>query len=484
MSIAVDQPTEEATAVTSHTHCSSPPDAFESLQSHGLARAHSDASFCSLDEGPGENVEDEVEHHPLYHHRDRIIDLLLERFHSCRTAHQYNEPGAGSHGSGRGSLQTVARAKKTTRTKRKAADSGDEEAEGDGNAFPRRRKKPKGDDEEAGSRLTLACPFSKKDPARHRRCYKYELKRVRDVKQHLRRCHRKAVYCPVCGQTFPDEETRDVHVRQRTCPASPDLNVEGVTETQIQQLAVKSSSKKSEEEQWFGIFEIVFPGHPRPKSPYVDQLFSDEIQSFRDFVTAEGPAILSEQLQEHQPLGEQDRHFLDRLLGIGCERIADLWAQRFQEESQHGPSVSPPEPTPCSPSKAGSARQVDLPLPSEAHQALKPSETTGTSSSFHKQDPAPYRPPLTPRQPGTPRAASEGLAASCHMSAYSPHSDTVKRLSQAFESPIAVAGDGFFEVDQNLFEVDQSIFNLDTFWQTSELWGVGALAESPTGGFS
>lgn len=39
-----------------------------------------------------------------------------------------------------------------------------------------------------------------------------------------------AVHCPVCGQTFQNDETRDVHKDHRQCLENPDFNVEGVTD--------------------------------------------------------------------------------------------------------------------------------------------------------------------------------------------------------------------------------------------------------------
>ncbi|KAI1339907.1 hypothetical protein F5Y15DRAFT_58633 [Xylariaceae sp. FL0016] len=66
-------------------------------------------------------------------------------------------------------------------------------------------------------RLFLACPFAKKDPVRHRKCYSYTLNRIGDVKQHISRRHRIPLYCPRCMETFDDDDCKDIHIRSMGC---------------------------------------------------------------------------------------------------------------------------------------------------------------------------------------------------------------------------------------------------------------------------
>lgn len=79
----------------------------------------------------------------------------------------------------------------------------------------------------------LACPFSKKDLRVYRECTRFGFKRVRDVKQHLKRNH--------------------------------SLHVEEAKRVRLQ----RPSSRGTREQQWYEVFHILFPGHlSRPCSPY------------------------------------------------------------------------------------------------------------------------------------------------------------------------------------------------------------------------
>lgn len=299
------------------------------------------------DETEGDNSDFE-QPHPLDSQRADILSLLLEKYDSSRTEFQQNNPGPSTNetspnrqGSNAQPHYSTSSGKRSSGQKRKAGAEENDDAEDEDGTGPRRKKKPKIAEEETTENQSFACPFSKKSPSIYRRCYRYELKRVRDVKQHLRRCHRKAVYCPVCSQTFPTEEARDIHVRQRNCPENPRMSVEGISDVQAQKLAARCSSKESPEQQWFHVFEICFPGLPRPRSPYVDRLLSEELQSFRDYASAEGPSIMMEHLRGVHIWNDQDAAFLRRMLSEGLEHIADRWSESLapcQDPEQDGMS--------------------------------------------------------------------------------------------------------------------------------------------------
>lgn len=303
------------------------------------------SSYCDETEG---DVSDFEQPHPLDNQRDDILSILLEKYDSYRTEFQQNNPGPSSNDTGpnrQGSHaqpnSNTSSGKRSAGQKRKAGFEENNDDEYDDNTGPRKKKRPKMAEEETTENQSFACPFSKKSPSIYRRCYRYELKRVRDVKQHLRRCHRKAVYCPVCSQTFSTEEARDTHVRQRNCPENPRMPVEGISDVQAQKLAARCSSKESPEQQWFRVFDICFPGLPRPRSPYVDRLLSEELQSFRDYASAEGPSIMMEHLRGAHIWNDQDAAFLRRMLSEGLEHIADRWSESLvpcQDPEQDGTS--------------------------------------------------------------------------------------------------------------------------------------------------
>lgn len=236
--------------------------------------------------------------------------------------------------------------------------------------------------------LTFACPYTKKDPMSYRDCYRYKLSRIRDVKQHLVRCHRNAPYCARCMDTFETEEERDEHIRRSSCPLRPSVRLDGITESQRSQLAKKSASNTSPEAQWFAVFDILFPGHnPRPLSPYVDSDLLQDITLYQDFLTSHGPRILSRVLDEqgvvtwHLPNEERDlAAFRQEIFEEGLREVFDQWLDRRSSSSQD-PSVTSSsggtaQNTP--PSSSNTEKRVDL---TSVHEStVGPPENNGNRS--------------------------------------------------------------------------------------------------------
>jgi len=185
-------------------------------------------------------------------------------------------------------------------------------------------------------RFLLACPFAKKDPLRYRACYRQNLSKISYVKQHLSRHHRLPIYCPVCMETFNSEEARDIHTRARSCEERPMGEWEGVTETQKKQLQKRVPPKMSEENQWYTIFEVLFPGQVRPQSPYVDSKLSEELSALEDFVTGHGPTLIIERLRaegftvDNQPQESERSALLQAVLADGLQAIFGHWINARQ----------------------------------------------------------------------------------------------------------------------------------------------------------
>lgn len=242
--------------------------------------------------------------------------------------------------------------------------------------------------------LTFACPYTKKDPMSYRDCYRYKLSRIRDVKQHLVRCHRNPPYCARCMDTFKTEEERDEHIRESLCPLRPSVRLDGITESQRSQLAKKSASNTSPEAQWFAVFDIVFPGHkPRPLSPYVDSELLQDITLYQDFLTSHGPRILSRVLDEqgvvtwNLPNEERDlAAFQQEIFGEGLHEVFDQWLARRSSSGQD-PSVTSSsggtaQNTP--PSSSNSEERVDS---TSAHESTAgPPESNGNRSGGEPAD--------------------------------------------------------------------------------------------------
>ncbi|KAF2464182.1 uncharacterized protein BDR25DRAFT_98854 [Lindgomyces ingoldianus] len=120
--------------------------------------------------------------------------------------------------------------------------------------------------EDQDTRL-LACPFAKKNPLQHRKCFKYVLQEIARLKQHLLRVHQVPIHCARCSKVFDTIEERDHHSRQPECIVQPPRIFDGINESQRRQLGKRISSKKSREENWYLIYQILFPDAARPESP-------------------------------------------------------------------------------------------------------------------------------------------------------------------------------------------------------------------------
>jgi hypothetical protein len=127
----------------------------------------------------------------------------------------------------------------------------------------------------------LACPFAKKDPQEHGKCYSKRLRRMRDVREHLYKEHLQPIHCPGCKKIHIDHASLQAHIAalkalSLRCPVNDRIQHAGVTPAQKTQLA-RRLPIGSVETQWFGMFGILFPDHrPGPASPYVDDKVEQE----------------------------------------------------------------------------------------------------------------------------------------------------------------------------------------------------------------
>ncbi|KAK7972178.1 hypothetical protein PG988_006312 [Apiospora saccharicola] len=99
-------------------------------------------------------------------------------------------------------------------------------------------------------------------------------RRIGDVRQHIFRRHRQPLHCPSCGLTFDSEAASGAHIAQQAC-ARADFYHAGVTRDQWADICARAQAPPhtvngGDEERWFQIWDIVFPGQPRPRSPYIE----------------------------------------------------------------------------------------------------------------------------------------------------------------------------------------------------------------------
>lgn len=188
---------------------------------------------------------------------------------------------------------------------------------------------------------SFACPFAKKNPLKYRGCYAYVLKRVRDVKQHLSRFHQLPIYCPRCTDTFEAEDERDEHIRASSCLVQHEtITFEGVTRAQKILLGQRVSAKMTSSDQWFTIFDILFPGHtPRPKCAFINTELSIELEAFQDLMYAEGPRLISSAIRSSGLDITAMENVEDDSTALLQSAIQEGLQQTFQQWSANMPGI-------------------------------------------------------------------------------------------------------------------------------------------------
>ncbi|KAK3898010.1 hypothetical protein C8A05DRAFT_19329, partial [Staphylotrichum tortipilum] len=141
---------------------------------------------------------------------------------------------------------------------------------------------------------TLACPYYKMDPVRYYGCANLKkFRAIKTIKQHLARRH-SDIHCARCKTVFPNEPAHQRHLEEEVCLFKPwDLWDPLITPSQQKELG-KRSKGGSVREQWFAIWDIVFPGRPKPPSPYLGTGIPAE---FCEYAMDRGSVVLLEELQ-------------------------------------------------------------------------------------------------------------------------------------------------------------------------------------------
>ncbi len=188
----------------------------------------------------------------------------------------------------------------STRGKGNLTHDAEDDSDGVAAAKPKRRRKDDGG-------RHLACPFYKFNPVQHMDCLlRHQITETSFVVQHLERCHRKPIHCPVCDREFKTRAECDSHIRLQSCCSvcgqgfstreecinhmqarackMRDVRSGGLTDDEFTKLRV-SRRKLNEVERWFAIWDIVFPDTPRPDSPYVSSVPEEifKVSAVRDF---------------------------------------------------------------------------------------------------------------------------------------------------------------------------------------------------------
>ncbi|KAK1546216.1 hypothetical protein CPAR01_00183, partial [Colletotrichum paranaense] len=193
----------------------------------------------------------------------------------------------------------------------------------------------------------LACPFGKMSPSKYSACSRFQLKRIRDVKQHLKRKHTPDDYCNRCLSIFDDEESLTQHVSQPDgfgCQLAPEgRTLDGITHRQSRDLSRKVNAELSEEQQWFAVWDTVFPRKPRPDSAYLDSAFATQVCLFREHCARHAEPLLAQNLRaaglldERRVAADQER-LLRRVISESLDSICDTFSTNTSSDSGIGRS--------------------------------------------------------------------------------------------------------------------------------------------------
>jgi len=252
----------------------------------------------------------------------------------------------------------------------------------------------------------LACPFWKHDFAKHGSCSRNKMDKISRIKQHITRKHTPSFYCECCLVVFQDAASHTRHVRHESCTWDPSIKLDGISHQQQRELTRKSKHTISESEQWFAIWDILFPGQPRPASAYMDPDLSEDLCRFREFAQNHGSQVLLDVLQasgipvlSEEAIGSD----LQKLLNLGLDRLHEEWL--LTHASQHYSTSSSSGTSQRIRHDAPSSSLADSGVSCTASQTRSYGENAESLLSnsprpfpFHTQNPTPSEQAAIPRQ--------------------------------------------------------------------------------------
>lgn len=162
--------------------------------------------------------------------------------------------------------------------------------------------------------LHFACPYFRRNPTHYGDCFRYKLKHIADVKQHLKRNHRQPTHCNICLEELPSEDALHDHIRAQQCRKRAYIAPDGMTSLQEKRVISRvGNRKKPVAEQWFEIYDILFPGVPKPEFVYLGDQLAEGVESFRQFVSRQGLKMIVQELKGSNIQGGDDQELEGRL---------------------------------------------------------------------------------------------------------------------------------------------------------------------------
>jgi len=144
---------------------------------------------------------------------------------------------------------------------------------------------------------SLACPFYKHNPSKHRSCAQAYLAKTSYLKQHLCRKH-NLPYCARCFKTFQGNKRLAEHLRQVPSYDIVDQpsDFPGITNEQSDRIRTRANPRQTEQEQWKEIWNILFPGIPPPAFVYIELDLPEEVNDLREHMAQYIPPRIIEEL--------------------------------------------------------------------------------------------------------------------------------------------------------------------------------------------
>jgi hypothetical protein len=148
-------------------------------------------------------------------------------------------------------------------------------------------------------------------------------------------------------QEFATQGECRTHERQRSCEIREYVKPDGLDPEQKNLLKKRSDQNKSEQDQWYDIFRVLFPGNPEPLSPYIDDDLSEDLNNFFEFHTTRGSSIVADRLHgfiSDVTGSSANRESLERVVREAQRELWDQWLQLSHPEKKDAKreSLGPP----------------------------------------------------------------------------------------------------------------------------------------------
>ncbi|CAG1973008.1 unnamed protein product [Fusarium graminearum] len=265
----------------------------------------------------------------MYSYADLVVELLIDDlYRSCAPQASNRRTTGASKKVSEGASNNPEGQKKgfngKARSRKRKALGGDGESEDEDPQDKKRKSSDIGKDEKR-----WACPFVKWDPEEYR-C-NISPTQIRGVRNHIKKVHWQE-HCDRCWCYYSTSREEEAHQECQKRPPSnrpPGL----ITKEMLKILSQRASSSLTHEEQWFGIYRVLFPGEQLGFSPYVNRAtcdFMDRAEVL--FRSKRSQEILEEVRSESGVKGAEGKQFVDMVWDNYLPRM-------FQEKAINGESV-------------------------------------------------------------------------------------------------------------------------------------------------